>query len=152
MIDEPIRRACAHLDVAYSTWIDDLAFSGEHAPELIQVAASALAAHGLRLSRKKIRIMGPRATKVLTGTRLGAGQVRAPKEKLSRIRSGIHKLRTGLVREEDEEKYISGLVAQLRFIHQLCPEDVRTYANVLVAVTKGRPLTESDKRFLEASA
>jgi len=152
MIDEPIRRACTNLDVAYSTWIDDLAFSGEHARELIQVAASVLAAHGLRLSRKKIRIMGPRAIKLLTGTRLGAGQVRAPKEKLSRIRSGIHKLRRGLVGEQDEEKYVSGLVAQLRFIHQLCPRDVRYYVDVLAAVSKGRPLAESDKRFLDASA
>jgi RNA-directed DNA polymerase len=152
MIDQPIRKACADLDAAYSTWIDDLAFSGEHARDLIQAATSVLGAHGLRLSRKKIRIMGPRAIKLLTGTRLGAGQVRAPKEKLARIRSGIHKLRSGLVREEDEEKYISGLVAQLRFIHQLCPEDVRYYANGLAAVSKGRPLSESDKRFLDASA
>lgn len=29
MIDEPIRRLCEELSVAYSTWIDDLAFSGE---------------------------------------------------------------------------------------------------------------------------
>jgi hypothetical protein len=152
MIDEPIRKACADLDVAYSTWIDDLAFSGEHARNLIQVAASVLGTHGLRLSRKKIRIMGPTAIKLLTGTRLGAGQVRAPKEKLSRVRSGIHKLRSGLVTEEDEEKYICGLVAQLRFIHQLCPEDVSYYANVLATVSKGRPLTGPDRRFLEASA
>jgi RNA-directed DNA polymerase len=151
MIDQPIRKACAALDVAYSTWIDDLAFSGEHARDLIQTATSALGARGLRLSRKKIRIMGPRAIKLLTGTRLGAGRVRAPKEKLSRVRSGIHKVRNGLVRERDEEKYISGLVAQLRFIHQLCPRDVRYYANDLVAVSKGRLLTESDKRFLDAS-
>jgi len=151
MIDEPIRRACAELDVAYSTWIDDLAFSGERARELIQLAASVLGAHGLRLSRKKIRIMGPRAIKLLTGTRLGAGQVRAPKEKLSRVRSGIHKLRNGLVREQDEEKYISGLVAQLRFIHQLCPEDVRPYARDLAAVCRGLPLAESAQRFLAAS-
>jgi RNA-directed DNA polymerase len=151
MIDQPIRKACADLDVAYSTWIDDLAFSGERARDLIQAATSVLGNHGLRLSRKKIRIMGPRAIKLLTGTRLGAGQVRAPKEKLSRVRSGIHKLRTGLVREEDEEKYISGLVAQLRFIHQLCPEDVRPYANDLTAASKGRPLTKPDRRFLDAS-
>jgi RNA-directed DNA polymerase len=152
MIDQPLRKACADLDVAYSTWIDDLAFSGERARDLIQEATSVLGAHGLRLSRKKIRIMGPRAIKLLTGTRLGAGKISAPKEKLSRVRSGIHKLRNGLVREQDEEKYISGLVAQLRFIHQLCPEDVRYYANDLAVVSKGRPLTESDKRFLDASA
>lgn len=152
MIDQPIRKACANLGVAYSTWIDDLAFSGEHARDLIQAATSALGARGLRLSRKKIRIMGPKAIKLLTGTRLGARRVRAPKEKLSRVRSGIHKVRNGLVRERDEEKYISGLVAQLRFIHQLCPQDARYYADDLAAVSRGRPVAESDKRFLDASA
>lgn len=151
MVDEPIRIACAELGVAYSTWIDDLAFSGDRAREMIQVAATVLGANGLRLKREKIKIMGPRAVKLLTGTRLGAQQVRAPKEKLSRIRSGIHKLRSGLVRIEDEERYIGGLVAQLRFICQLCPDDVGRYAGDLMAVSKGRPLSEPDRRFLTAS-
>jgi RNA-directed DNA polymerase len=150
MVDEPIRRRCEELGVAYSTWIDDLAFSGDRAREMIQVAASVLGAQGLRLKRDKIKIMGPTAIKLLTGTRLGGQQVRAPKEKLSRVRSGIHKLRTGLVTGQDEEKYIRGLVAQLRFIHQLCPGDVGRYAGDLMAVTKGRPLSEPDKRFLTA--
>ena len=118
---------------------------------MIQVAATVLGANGLRLKREKIKIMGPRAVKLLTGTRLGAQQVRAPKEKLSRIRSGIHKLRSGLVRIEDEERYIGGLVAQLRFICQLCPDDVGRYAGDLMAVSKGRPLSEPDRRFLTAS-
>jgi|HubBroStandDraft_6_1064221.scaffolds.fasta_scaffold01121_2 RNA-directed DNA polymerase len=151
MVDEPIRRACAEMDVEYSTYIDDFAFSGKRARELIQVVASTLAPHGLRLKREKIRVMGPRAIKLLTGTRLGSQQVRAPKEKLSRVRSGIHKLRTGLVKEQDKEKYISGLVGQLRFIHQLCPKDVRPYAKELIAVSKGWPLAEPDRRFLLAS-
>jgi RNA-directed DNA polymerase len=150
MVDEPIREQCTELGVTYSTWIDDLAFSGGRAREMIQVTASVLGAHGLRLKRDKIKIMGSTAIKLLTGTRLGGQQVRAPKEKLSRVRSGIHKLRTGLVAEQDEEKYIRGLVAQLRFIHQLCPSDVGPYAGDLMTVTKGRPLSEPDKRFLTA--
>ncbi len=97
MIDEPIRKSCHELSVTYSTWIDDLAFSGERARELIQPAVSVLAAHGLRVKREKIKIMGPSAIKVLTGARLGSQRVRAPKDKLSRIRSGIDKLRSGLV-------------------------------------------------------
>jgi hypothetical protein len=139
------------LGVEYSTYIDDLAFSGERARELIQVAASTLGPHGLCLKRNKIRVMGPRATKILTGTRLGSHQVRAPKEKLSRVRSGIHKLRAGLVGEQDKEKYIRGLVGQLRFIHQLCPRDVRSCARELIAVGKGLHLTEPDRRFLAES-
>ncbi len=63
MIDAPIRAACEHLGVVYSTWIDDLAFSGEHARELIQIAAETLRANGLRISRKKVHIMGPRVAR-----------------------------------------------------------------------------------------
>lgn len=148
MIDDPIRRACAEFCVAYSTWIDDLAFSGDRAREMIQVASLTLGAYGLRLKREKIKIMGPHAIKLLTGTRLGGQQVRAPKEKLSRIRSGIHKLRIGSVTPQDEERYIRGLVAQLRFIHQLCPDDISPYAGDLMAASEGRPLSEPDRSFL----
>jgi hypothetical protein len=151
MIDEPIRKLCEQMSVAYSTWIDDLAFSGQRARELIQPAISALADHGLRVKREKIKIMGPTAIKLLTGTRLGSHQVRAPKEKLSRVRSGIHKLRTGLVSPDDEERYILGLVGQLRFIHQLCPHDVSFYARELTDACKGRSLDPPSTKFLVAA-
>lgn len=148
MIDGPIRTACEQMNIAYSTWIDDLAFSGERARELVPIAASTLRAHGLRLSHKKVRIMGPSAIKLLTGTRLGASRVRAPREKLSRIRSGIHKLRTGLVMKGREEEYIGGLVGQLRFIHQLCPSDVGAYARKLIDASAGLSIKKSDARCL----
>ena len=152
MIDEPIRRMCHELSVTYSTWIDDLAFSGENARDLIQPAIAVLAAHGLRIKREKIKIMGPRAIKLLTGTRLGSQQIRAPKEKLSRIRSGIHKLRSGLVDERDEERFILGLVGQLRFINEICPDDVSVYAGKLAEACKGRPLDRVSKKFLAVSS
>lgn len=151
MIDEPIRRICEQLLVAYSTWIDDLAFSGERARELIQPAISLLAANDLKVKREKIRIMGSTTIKLLTGTRLGSRQVRAPKDKISRVRSGIHKLRTGLVSPNDEERYILGLVGQLRFIHQLCPRDASVYAGELREACKGRSLDPPSRRFLDAA-
>jgi hypothetical protein len=96
--------------------------------------------------------MGPRAIKLLTGTRLGSEQIRAPKEKLSRIRSGIHKLRSGLVDERNEERFVLGLVGQLRFIDQICPDDVSHYAGELMEARKGRYLDRPSKKFLTASA
>jgi RNA-directed DNA polymerase len=152
MIDAPIRTACKHLGVVYSTWIDDLAFSGERAREIIQVAAETLSANGLRISRKKVRIMGPRAAKLITGTRLGSGAVRASREKVSRIRSGIHKLECGLVDADETEKYIKGLIGQLRFIHRLCPRDAAKYAAKLRSATVHRFLSPPDKKFLTAIA
>jgi RNA-directed DNA polymerase len=145
MIDEPIRRKCREKNVVYSTWIDDLAFSGECARELIQIAASTLSAHGLHVSRRKIKVMGASAAKHLTGTRLGLSDVRAPRDKLSRIRSGIHKLRTGLVQPNEEERYINGLVGQLRFIRQISQRDALPGLRNLRRAVGKRPLSNSAK-------
>src|SRR5271166_38897 len=148
MIDEPIRKACDERSVNYSTWIDDLAFSGNRARELIQIAVSVLARNGLKVSRSKIKIMGPAAVKLLTGTRLGGRSVRAPKEKLSRIRSGIHKLRAGLVRRTDQIKYIDGIVGQLRYIERLNPKDVSTLVAELGAGLDGTEVSNGTMKFL----
>jgi RNA-directed DNA polymerase len=152
MIDRPIRDMCEQMSVAYSTWIDDLAFSGERARDLIQPTVAVLAAHGLRVKRNKIKIMGPSAIKMLTGTRLGSREVRAPKDKLSRIRSGIHKLKSGLIEKRDEERYVRGLVGQLRFIKQICPSDLSSYATELASICKGHALDASSRKFLGTSA
>src|SRR5580698_487932 len=147
-LDLPIREACQRLGVTYSTWIDDLAFSGEHARDLIQITTLTLGASGLRISRKKVRIMGPRDEKVLTGTRLGARGVRAPREKLSRIRSGIHKFESGMVADDKAEMYLRGLIGQLRFVHHLCPSDATRHASNLLRVASARFLSQSDLEFL----
>lgn len=56
------------IGVAVSSWIDDFAFSGARAPELIDVAYAALGKLGLRLGRQKVRIRRAReATLELTG-------------------------------------------------------------------------------------
>jgi RNA-directed DNA polymerase len=122
-IDKEIRRQCEEKGVRYSTWIDDLTFSGQRARELIQVVVENLSRHGLRVSHKKIRIMGPRATKLLTGTRFGRDAVRAPKEICSRARSGLHKLKLGLVPPEDVEGYFRRLSALILHIERICPRD-----------------------------
>lgn len=148
MIDQPIREACETLGVAYSTWIDDLAFSGDLARDIIQIAARILASHGLRISRDKVNIMGPRSEKLITGTRLGAKGIRAPREKLDRIRSGIHHFQIGHISDNKAERYMKGLVAQLRFVHQLCPKDAQSYAEKLRASAAGKFLSAADTRFL----
>ncbi len=151
MIDEPVRRLCDQLLVVYSTWIDDLAFSGERARHMIEPTVALLASNGLRVKREKIKIMGPTSAKLLTGTRLGSQRVRAPKEKISRVRSGIQKLRFGLVPAESAEHYILGLVGQIRFINQLCPKDAIACARGLADACKGRWLDPPSRKFLSSA-
>lgn len=128
-IDGPIRAECARLGIAYSTWIDDLAFSGVRSRELIQVAIRVLASEKLAVSRSKIKVMGPQATKLLTGTRLGRDRVRAPNEVKSRVRSGLHKFETHQQLPCSVEEYLRSLEAQIKHVQRLCPDDVRSFAN-----------------------
>ncbi len=57
-IDQQIRTECERMGVKYSTWVDDLAFSGTNARHVIPVVISALRKAGLRVSRKKMKVMG----------------------------------------------------------------------------------------------
>jgi hypothetical protein len=151
-IDQPIRRACIEKCVVYSTWIDDLGFSGTRARELIQIVAKVLADHGLRLAHKKIKVMGPKTTKLLTGTRLGKVRIRASKEKLMRVRSGIHKLHRGLIPPFKEERYIDGLVGQLSYIERLCPKDGKRYISNLRECSRKMQLSKAARSYLEQHA
>jgi len=152
MIDEPIRRACRERDVVYSTWIDDLAFSGGCARELIPISARVLQGEKLRISRSKIRIMGSRDVKLITGARLGRDGVRAPKDKLLRIRSGIHKLGSEQMTSENQARFVKSLVAQLRYIDRLNPSDAGTLASHLLDVVKPSFTSTADLKFLKNKA
>jgi RNA-directed DNA polymerase len=122
-IDGQIRDACAQLGVEYSTWIDDLAFSGDKARDVIQVVVRTLKRNGLRLSHQKIKIMGGSESKLLTGTRFGSRSLRAPREMCDRARAGIHKLRCGLVPESERAIYCRKLIALISHIERLSPKD-----------------------------
>ena len=128
-IDGPIRAECARLGVRYSTFIDDLAFSGERAREIIEFAVRTLAHERLPVSRSKIKIMGPRATKLLTGTRLGGEKVRAPRNLTSRVRAGIHNFKRGEQLPIPEQEYLRSLSSQIKHIERLCPDDVRGFTH-----------------------
>jgi hypothetical protein len=148
MIDNEIREACDARSVVYSTWIDDLAFSGSAARELIPISAKVLQRNGLKISRYKVRIMGPREIKILTGARLGCDRVRAPREKLSRVRSGIHKLRSGLVSAEAQERFIEGIVGQIEYIERLTDGDGRYLITQLHAVVDSEITSARAGKFL----
>jgi RNA-directed DNA polymerase len=118
--DSKIRAECKRLGVEYSGWVDDLAFSGDNPRAIINVAISQLATEGLSVSRGKVRVMGPRSPKLLTGTRLGVAP-RADLAMCSRIRSGIHKYKTGKVAKHLCEEYLKSLDGKIAHLASLDP-------------------------------
>jgi RNA-directed DNA polymerase len=107
-VDGPIRRGCEDAAVQYSTWVDDLAFSGGEARKIIPIVVQTLKSVGFSVSRKKVKIMGPGTRKVLNGVLVGRLPNVLP-ERIKQLRSGIHKLREGEVPQYLREAYVKQL-------------------------------------------
>lgn len=120
-VDEPIRSECARRGVTYSSWIDDLAFSGEDSRHVIQTAVGALRTGGFAVSRRKLKIMGPGDRKLICGILMGKSPGVA-RERISNLRSGIHKLRTGQVPLYILNDYLRSLEGAVRHVAAVNPK------------------------------
>ena len=125
--DSAIRGECRRRNIQYSSWVDDLAFSSNDPRPVIKVVIRALRSHGFAISRKKLEIAGPASRKILNGVVLGRG-FGVPPDRLSRIRSGICKLREGHVAVAQIEHYVQSLrgsIAQIKPINARKAESLK---------------------------
>lgn len=119
-MDGPIRAHCEKSGITYSTWIDDLAFSGDRPQQIIQTVTQTLSAAGFGISHRKLRIMGPGDRKLLVGIVLNQfPNIRC--EYIAQVRSGIHKLRAGLIPKNNLRAYIDSLEGKIRHVATLAP-------------------------------
>ncbi len=115
-----LRKHCEQHGVVYSTWVDDLAFSGNGSREVIPIVIDALRQGRFSVSHKKLKVMGPATRKVLNGVVMS----RFPnitKEYEKRIRSGMNKLRTHQVPEPEVERYLRSLDGAINHISSIAP-------------------------------
>lgn len=138
MCDGPIRSECARQNLSYSSWIDDLAFSGDNPRPIIKTVVATLRKNRFRISRKKLEVAGPRSKRVLTGVKFGASP-NVPADRLSRIRSGIHKLRTGAVLENEVAGYVQSLVGQITQVGSVNKKKAERFRGELEAVLERYP-------------
>jgi RNA-directed DNA polymerase len=117
-VGEQIWNKCHYENVAYSCWVDDLAFSGDNARAVIQTAVDSLRAAGFAVSHNKLKICGPGERKMLTGRMLGRF-VSVHPDRLASIRSGIHKLATGGVEPAELSSYVRSLEAKIAHISKI---------------------------------
>jgi len=144
-LDESIRNYCQAHGVFYTTWIDDLAFSGAESRSVINIAVLALRAGGFSLPHKKLRIMRAGERMMLTGVLVGK-QPGVAREYVSQTRSGIHKLLTGHVLEGELETYGKRLMGRIAHIRRLNPSRARHLEKQLVAALE-YTLRKSDLEF-----
>jgi hypothetical protein len=134
------------MGITYSTWVDDLAFSGKDPRKIIPIVIAALRKAGLRVSRRKIKIMGPATRKLLNGIILGK-KLGVAKEVRSRIRSGIHKLAIGAVTTEDRPKYLKSLIARLRQAETINKHQMRMLRLNLTEVLKDKSFQVDQRQY-----
>ena len=119
--DSEIRTLCEARRIVYSTWVDDLAFSGDTPQQLIGDVIKILGQAGFTVSHRKIKIMGPGSRKTLN--KLVLSRVPAVDRKyVAQIRSAIHKLRTHAVQPSAREAYLRGLSGRINYLRLFDPE------------------------------
>jgi hypothetical protein len=114
-IDDEIVGACEAAGVIYSTWVDDLAFSGTNAPNVIKTAVTVLQRAGLAVSHRKLKVMRPGTRKILNGIILGR-QLNVPPKYRKDIRSGISRLRNAEVDRGIFDKYVRSMKGRIDYV------------------------------------
>ncbi|HVS90159.1 MAG TPA: reverse transcriptase family protein [Candidatus Acidoferrum sp.] len=114
----PVRKHCEQRGVVYSTWVDDLAFSGNDSREVIPIVVDALRQGGFAVSHKKLIVMGPATRKVLNGVLMNRFP-NVAREYEKRIRSGINKLRTHQVPLAEIKQYLRRLDGAINYISSI---------------------------------
>lgn len=134
-MDTAIRKYCKEAGVIYSTWVDDLAFSGASSREVIDVAVKALSVAGFAVSRNKLKVMSASRRQILTGVLVNK-YLGIPKERRSAIRSGINKLACGLVEPAERERYIQTLRSKIAYFKSISPKQASPLETQLSKVLK----------------
>ena len=131
--------------ITYSTWVDDLAFSGQNARMIIPVVITSLREAGLRVSRRKIKVMGACSQKILNGIIVGKYPL-VLRENISRIRAGVHKLAIDAVEPHLHRRYLISLVGRIRQAEMVNPQQVHKLRSKLVEVLQQSAVSRSLKR------
>jgi RNA-directed DNA polymerase len=113
--DMEIRSVCELSAVCYSSWVDDLAFSGDSAPSVVGPVIAALMKAGFSVSHQKIKVMGPGKRKILNKLVLGRF-VTVQRQYVSRIRAGIHNLKCGKVTAPEMDDYTERLEGSIGYL------------------------------------
>jgi RNA-directed DNA polymerase len=113
--DGDIRAVCLKSGICYSSWVDDLAFSGNSVLQIIGPVIATLRKAGFSVAHRKIKRMGPRDRKILNNLVLGK-LVTVQKQYRSRVRAGIHNLKCGKVAVDDVDAYVESLKGSVSYL------------------------------------
>ena len=134
-LDHEIRSVCRLKGVVYSSWVDDLAFSGDSATQVIGPVIAALKEAGFSVSHRKIKVMGPGDRKVLNSLVLGRF-ITVKRQYRSSIRAGIHNLKCGRVPAPGIGAYVESLYGSINYLRLFEPSKAICFSEELSGVAE----------------
>lgn len=132
--DGEIRSICERHGIRYSSWVDDLAFSGHSPAQIIGPVVATLIKAGFRVSHRKIKRMGTGDRKVLNKLVLGRF-VTVQKQYRARIRAGIHNFKCGKVPVADTGAYFEALKGNTRYLRLFDPRKAASLERCLYDIS-----------------
>ncbi len=142
---DELRARAGRIGVAVSSWVDDFAFSGARAPELIGQAYEVFSRLGLRVARQKVHVFRShrealRLTKLVLNRRPSLGR-----ERINKIRSAILAAAHADVADWDLRR-LRGQIAFARSISRQQGAALKRLADQKLP-THGRPAPPPRRRF-----
>ena len=128
----------AQLAQVFSVVGGDIYIDSSEGEEALVQVLEALRAGGFSVSHKKLRIMGPGDRKVLCGVLMGKFP-NVVRERISNLRSGIHKLRAGRVPWATREEYLRALDGGIQQVATINARRGKALAEQLKAVIELNP-------------
>ncbi|MGB6241742.1 MAG: reverse transcriptase family protein [Castellaniella sp.] len=92
-LDKRLARLAASLDITYTRYADDLAFSGENIPRsLPKTIGKIIYDKGYKLNHEKTALKIKGAKKIITGISISSGALKAPRSFVRSTRATVHYL------------------------------------------------------------
>ncbi|MRV73566.1 hypothetical protein GJ700_17780 [Duganella sp. FT92W] len=92
-LDIRLARLASALDITYSRYADDLAFSGDYIPRnLPRMVEKIIKEKGFALNNEKTKLKIFGARKIITGVSISSGKPKAPRQFVRALRAEVHAL------------------------------------------------------------
>jgi len=149
-LDVRFSRLASHLELNYTRYADDLAFSGQSIPRnLPRLIDKILSSKGYNLNSMKTKLKINGARKIITGVSISSGVPKAPRQFVRSVRAEVHRI----------EKNIGQFSASISidpFIYERVLGKLNYWLQIEpnneYAIKKRKLIGEAHQRFLNLSA
>ncbi len=129
-LDNRLLAFAKKMDLRYTRYADDLAFSGNKIPvKYIDYVSEIIQDEGFSVNKKKTKLYNSKGKRILTGVSISTDKLKAPKEYKRKVFQEIHYINTyGLYSHMIKMKirnpyYLNSLIGKLNYILNIEPDN-----------------------------